>query len=962
MPHCVIVLKILRGKYPPIPDVYSVELKGLVAAMLQQRPEARPSIRDILSFGPIKPRIGRLVVGDLKDLELEWRLREERAIDLRRQAEDIPEDDGIDEPIDDLDKAAAELEAEIAANAIADGAADDDDNATTDQEGDDNDNDEDNPEAEGDDANDEAAAAPAARRRRRPQDTWAARIDADMAEVDAQLAVPAVGMIAQKKKSSRAASSDARLASPKPSGGGAAAVAAAALAGVRSPATPTKKPVSAKKTPGSSGVGSRKAGAPKMKAGSRGSANGKKGGTPVAAERREPLKRGKGVAGGVGLAVAASAVGSVKKRPSAGSAPQTVVPSHAMDLENGILAAIKGQKQRVAEFKRERAAKKAEVVAAEKYHSIYYLFLPSLLLLFKCVCMLYNRAAQESHRRKMAAIASRPKIGAIGVGAAGSEVLAKEASSPSPGPSASGSGSGSDGGIAGSAKKRPSGSAGSNGRASGSRPPPVLVIASPDTYNVGTPGSAHTPGVRIPLQSPSSAPPLSPSPLQQQQSGNSNMSLASPAAASNGGGSGSGMGGNMGRYFPSIAMGAGPPPGNPPVRRAQSLNSPAPISSPGNVPSPTPSVAGPSVVSPNPSKGVGVRGSAPNIVISSVNRPSKRGVSASPSRVPEVDETKATKSPAVRSSVKDFIKQKKKSGLAAGGGFEIVLHDGVRQVDASVVPSPPPLIQRSVEVDRSVDGIVVMSSTVRSTGVQAAIQANAAALRAAADAASAASIASSSTSSSSSPSVAASVKLDVGSPSNDILERTLQRRPSGDFSVVFSPQSSSHTFDDDDDDDTFALDDISSPSKPTRIQPLAASIGSSPLPSAPVASAFLSPAPATASSSGSSSSSNSNSSSNGGMDPKAVVRVEIETARQMCEEILGADVFMRVYRYVRDLSDADDATSSTTPTTAANEAASNEAAANAREAEIMTLLKGDQAMLRQIHRLVYRENMFYNQR
>lgn len=90
------------------------------------------------------------------------------------------------------------------------------------------------------------------------------------------------------------------------------------------------------------------------------------------------------------------------------------------------------------------------------------------------------------------------------------------------------------------------------------------------------------------------------------------------------------------------------------------------------------------------------------------------------------------------------------------------------------------------------------------------------------------------------------------------------------------------------------------------------------------------------------------------MDPKAVVRVEIETARQMCEEILGADTFMRVYRYVRDLSDeAENGDASTAASATAT------TAANSREQEIMTLLKGDQAMLRQIHRLVYRENMFY---
>ncbi len=45
-----LVMKILRGKYPPIPKRYSGDLKKLITAMLQQNPNHRPSVEDILSF------------------------------------------------------------------------------------------------------------------------------------------------------------------------------------------------------------------------------------------------------------------------------------------------------------------------------------------------------------------------------------------------------------------------------------------------------------------------------------------------------------------------------------------------------------------------------------------------------------------------------------------------------------------------------------------------------------------------------------------------------------------------------------------------------------------------------------------------------------------------------------------------------------------------------------------------
>ncbi len=43
-----LVLKILRGNYPPIPNSYSSDLRNLIAEMLIKDPAKRPSIRKIL--------------------------------------------------------------------------------------------------------------------------------------------------------------------------------------------------------------------------------------------------------------------------------------------------------------------------------------------------------------------------------------------------------------------------------------------------------------------------------------------------------------------------------------------------------------------------------------------------------------------------------------------------------------------------------------------------------------------------------------------------------------------------------------------------------------------------------------------------------------------------------------------------------------------------------------------------
>ena len=43
-----LVLKILKGTYPPIPAIYSNDLKNLIAEMLIKDPSKRPSIKKIL--------------------------------------------------------------------------------------------------------------------------------------------------------------------------------------------------------------------------------------------------------------------------------------------------------------------------------------------------------------------------------------------------------------------------------------------------------------------------------------------------------------------------------------------------------------------------------------------------------------------------------------------------------------------------------------------------------------------------------------------------------------------------------------------------------------------------------------------------------------------------------------------------------------------------------------------------
>lgn len=45
-----LVVKILRGRFPPLPARYSPDLKSLVGRMLSQHPAQRPSVEEILKL------------------------------------------------------------------------------------------------------------------------------------------------------------------------------------------------------------------------------------------------------------------------------------------------------------------------------------------------------------------------------------------------------------------------------------------------------------------------------------------------------------------------------------------------------------------------------------------------------------------------------------------------------------------------------------------------------------------------------------------------------------------------------------------------------------------------------------------------------------------------------------------------------------------------------------------------
>jgi len=65
-----LIQKILKGTYPPLPDVYSSDLKNLLSQMLIKDPNKRPSIRKILEIPIIKAKINEIFSSTMKIHEL----------------------------------------------------------------------------------------------------------------------------------------------------------------------------------------------------------------------------------------------------------------------------------------------------------------------------------------------------------------------------------------------------------------------------------------------------------------------------------------------------------------------------------------------------------------------------------------------------------------------------------------------------------------------------------------------------------------------------------------------------------------------------------------------------------------------------------------------------------------------------------------------------------------------------
>lgn len=65
-----LIQKILKGTYPPLPNVYSNDLKNLLSQMLTKDPNKRPSIRKILELPFVKAQINEIFSSTMKLHEL----------------------------------------------------------------------------------------------------------------------------------------------------------------------------------------------------------------------------------------------------------------------------------------------------------------------------------------------------------------------------------------------------------------------------------------------------------------------------------------------------------------------------------------------------------------------------------------------------------------------------------------------------------------------------------------------------------------------------------------------------------------------------------------------------------------------------------------------------------------------------------------------------------------------------
>ena len=60
-----LVLKIIRGSYPPVPSKYTYDIRGLIAALFKRNPRDRPSINGILKMPFVQRRIAKLLSDDV---------------------------------------------------------------------------------------------------------------------------------------------------------------------------------------------------------------------------------------------------------------------------------------------------------------------------------------------------------------------------------------------------------------------------------------------------------------------------------------------------------------------------------------------------------------------------------------------------------------------------------------------------------------------------------------------------------------------------------------------------------------------------------------------------------------------------------------------------------------------------------------------------------------------------------
>lgn len=71
----LLVLKILRGLYPPVSQRYSRPLRELVDAMLRKDSARRPSINEILALPFLHARVGKFLSTDVKESEFSHTVR-----------------------------------------------------------------------------------------------------------------------------------------------------------------------------------------------------------------------------------------------------------------------------------------------------------------------------------------------------------------------------------------------------------------------------------------------------------------------------------------------------------------------------------------------------------------------------------------------------------------------------------------------------------------------------------------------------------------------------------------------------------------------------------------------------------------------------------------------------------------------------------------------------------------------